>query len=59
MGSHREDMLERALEESKRSLAEVVDEVVHCEKELSKYKSACQRLQDRVRELENNSTSEK
>lgn len=48
----REEMLERALEESKRSLAEVVDEVVHCEKELAKYKSTCQRLQERVKELE-------
>ena len=53
MGSTREEMLERALDESKRSLAEVVDEVVHCEKELSKYKSTCQRLQERLRELEN------
>jgi len=49
----REEMLERALEESRRSLAEVVDEVVHVEKELSKYKTTCQRLQDRVKELEN------
>ena len=50
--SNREDLLERALEESKRSLAEVVDEVIHCEKELAKYKQACQRLQERVQELE-------
>lgn len=45
-------MLERALEESKRSLSEVVDEVILCEKEIAKYKQACQRLQDRVHELE-------
>ena len=50
--SNREDMLERALEESKRSLAEVVDEVIHCEKELARYKQACSRLQERIQELE-------
>jgi hypothetical protein len=54
MANSREDALERALDESKRSLAEVVDEVILCEKELAKYNQVCQRLQDRIQELEGN-----
>ena len=50
--SHSREYLERALEESKRSLKEVVDEVVFCESELAKYKSANSKLLERIHVLE-------
>lgn len=50
--------MERALLESKRSLGEVVDEVVFCEKELDKLKGLNARLQDRIRELESEQGSD-